>query len=352
MNEQNSSTNPKDIYIRTMKEDIEKLQKGLPPEPEAKTMEPPPNIPSASEEMPQYEKPKFAEIPKPQTTEMPTMPEIEIPEQKKLNLPLILEISGIVIVLIIGGIATYFLLFKKPTAITEQPIEEEQFLPTQIEEQPTEEEEQIPPTQIEEAQPEIPEPTIPKAFILTDFTQTVNLISKDKSELESVFKNIISSPKEFAKINNILLKIDTQTEKSYLSLKNIFETLNLGPIEFLNQLENESQLIGYTQDGEQKLGFIVKIKDANSMKSIMLAWENKMLNDLALNFLNRDPKTLKPATKTFQNNTYLDINIRYLNLPTPNITLDYAVVPEKNLLLFATSKNSMYKLVELLTRGY
>jgi len=69
---QNSQMSPKGVYIRTMQEDIENLEKGISPAPSAKEIEVPSNIPVAPEvsvdtsseipPMPSYESPKSAEI--------------------------------------------------------------------------------------------------------------------------------------------------------------------------------------------------------------------------------------------------------------------------------------------------
>ena len=70
--------------------------------------------------------------------------------------------------------------------------------------------------------------------------------------------------------------------------------------------------------------------------------ENSILQELDSLFLNNQIDIA--LNKEFQDNIYQGISIRYVNLPTSDISLDYAVV--NNLLVVATSKQSMYAAID------
>jgi hypothetical protein len=53
-----------------------------------------------------------------------------------------------------------------------------------------------------------------------------------------------------------------------------------------------------------------------------------------------------PDKKLFLDNTYKGISIKYINLPDPSLTIDYAVAGQ--LLLVTTSKASMYDAIDRL----
>jgi hypothetical protein len=67
-----------------------------------------------------------------------------------------------------------------------------------------------------------------------------------------------------------------------------------------------------------------------------------MFDDLKNLFL--DEKLQEPSVKSFKNNVYKGVEIRYLNLPNPDLTIDYAVV--NNLLILSTSKAAMYEIID------
>ena len=69
-----------------------------------------------------------------------------------------------------------------------------------------------------------------------------------------------------------------------------------------------------------------------------------MAEDLRPIFL--DHQLEEPATEEFQDNTYKNVNIRYLNFSDPSLTLDYAIVGDY--LVITTSRESMYGVIDRL----
>ena len=63
-----------------------------------------------------------------------------------------------------------------------------------------------------------------------------------------------------------------------------------------------------------------------------------MLDDL--NSLYIDKAYVKPAVITFSENSYLDFYKRYINMPMPDVSLDYAI--SDKYFVVATSKEMIY----------
>jgi hypothetical protein len=72
--------------------------------------------------------------------------------------------------------------------------------------------------------------------------------------------------------------------------------------------------------------------------------EKTFVTDAAFLFLNLTPTT---TTETFGSSTHGDIVVRYLNVSSqPPLSIDYTIV--KNQLVIATSKNTMWSIIDKL----
>lgn len=97
-----------------------------------------------------------------------------------------------------------------------------------------------------------------------------------------------------------------------------------------------------------RLGLIIAVKiNASSTEEL-----SKSLKDLeqlmlpSLKVLLSDAQKVWPAKPVFLNNLYRQVAIRYINLPEPDFSLDYAILNDQ--LIFATSKASMYAIIDRL----
>lgn len=95
-----------------------------------------------------------------------------------------------------------------------------------------------------------------------------------------------------------------------------------------------------------RAGAVVAVKyqfqDDSQLMQAIKSKEDFILQETSTLFLNNQIDL--PSDKGFQDNIYKEIPIRYINLPTSEISLDYAVV--NNLLVVATSKQSMYAAID------
>jgi hypothetical protein len=100
---------------------------------------------------------------------------------------------------------------------------------------------------------------------------------------------------------------------------------------------------GQPENGPRAV-LIFKIDDITGLKDEMFLWEETMIYDLKKLFLGADYE--EAASADYLDNIYKDINIRYLNLPEHDLTIDYAIIPDKNYLILSTSRESIWATID------
>jgi len=158
-----------------------------------------------------------------------------------------------------------------------------------------------------------------------------------------------------------LVIIDNSTEKNILSLEEAFDTIGIINIEdninylpknFLETSTNNYNLfIFQANKSSLRYGLAIKTSNANSMSAIMRSWEQegaknkKMISVLKPLFI--DSKNFEDVFVPLSKTNYKDVEIRYISLIDKETALDYFI--HKNILVFATSKDSAFLMVDLLT---
>ncbi|MBD3282510.1 MAG: hypothetical protein GF387_02800 [Candidatus Portnoybacteria bacterium] len=272
-----------------------------PPKPE-KAPEPP-----TPEKTPEPTKPEAPEPPKPElkkeTEEKPEPPKnLPTPRKSKKGILTVLIIA----ILIIGiGFGIYFGFFSKKEPETTPPVTEQ--------------------------------PNPPATLIHANKTTIIEIKSKDliKEKLEEK-ENQAFNPGTIERI--AFLKGST-----FLTTTDIIEGLNINiPPYVKSEFTEDHTLFLYTQNGKRHLGIAIRIEGPESLKEQMNFWEKTMIEDLNPIFLSKTTKN--PATQEFQDNTYKNASIRYINFPDPDITIDYAIT--SNNLIITTSKEAIYTAID------
>ena len=91
-----------------------------------------------------------------------------------------------------------------------------------------------------------------------------------------------------------------------------------------------------------RYGFASAISNKTTVKSAALAWEPAMLTDLTGLYIEKMYE--KPADTSFSTNTYGSFYKRYVNMPSPDISLDWAV--SNTHFIVATSKDMIFALLD------
>lgn len=189
-------------------------------------------------------------------------------------------------------------------------------------------------------------------------TQTISLIEKSATEIKEKLLETVQSTTTNITINRIFFKVfENETEKA-LSLSELTNILNLNiPDELKKPSEqtynlilcstpaNEETATSSTQakERENRLAIILETTEPDKANDALRAWENTIAEDLE-GLMLATPEA--PATTDFQENLYKGAYIRYKNLPTPSLTIDYTVY--KNLIIITTSRQSIYAAYDLL----
>lgn len=354
-----------EILTHTMKEDILKTQGmgGVRNEPPKKTpfsedipAPPlPPNMRQDKSQPDMYMESVESEHAKIETIPMPPEAQGEDEQKLKIFIPLqkrnlsvsTIILSAILVLLIASGAMGYYFFFIKDQLASEQvsietPIPAPAPIP-QPAPQPEPAPEPIPepqPTPEPEPQP-IPEPPAPQAIAPLDQTVIIEIGDLSVQALSSRFAG------ENAKIAGdkvtlrYLIKLSTESEKRFLTPKEWTAMLGLKlPADFW-QYASGMDLVGYKSGNVWRYGLIAKTNNKDKVKEIADNWQNIILTDLKSLYIE---KMYAPPTKlVFSENAYFDFYKRYINLPTPDISLDYAV--SVDYFVIATSKEMIYALL-------
>ena len=179
---------------------------------------------------------------------------------------------------------------------------------------------------------------------------------KGNDDLNSVLASKLPLIAQEGKAIRILLK---QTDYSggprFTYLNNTLKAMGVLVNPKLSKLmESSGDLFVYEDSGNYRLGFVSSLSGAenySSLSSNLRKIESGFLSDFAPMFLNANFQT--PFLKNFKVNTALSPNFvnRYINLinsPQNNLSLDYAINKSATLFVLATSKNSMFHIINLI----
>jgi hypothetical protein len=193
-----------------------------------------------------------------------------------------------------------------------------------------------------ENQPQIETEKLPASLIPVNETRKIT-ISNDINIID-VLKQEEKIYQEAKTFKRVLLLSSLTDKEEQISLSDFFQKTGINVPPFvLSELKNEYTLVFCTENGKNQLGLITKISNSQNLREQMFFWETTMINDLKNLFLG---KNNQPATSNFQDNNYKEIAIRYINFPEPDLTIDYAILD--NFFVLTTSKESMYKIIDLL----
>lgn len=383
----------KKIITHTMKEDIAKIGgvSGAPMETEEQPIKPfsekipPPPMPPTSLSKDAFHEPieeTFMERDQPVSLPgsedqepAPKQFKIFIPPPKKIFNSVTIILIAILVLLIAGGGFGYWWFFIKPAgAPAETTQEPAPTVPPAPEPQPIipiPQPEPLPPpviippvatsTQpiatstppviatstppvvvppVATSTPPIAEPALPEAIINADQTIVLELPGL-ASTTADVIKQIREKNAKIAAYKAIIrypIKLSLAKEKRFANNRETAQLMNLAmPADFWGNT-NGLELIGYKNGNVFRYGLAAKTSNKEILKQIAEKWQATMLDDLKPLYIEKP--YVKPAAITFSENSYLDFYKRYLNMPSPDVSLDYAI--SDKYFIVATSKEMIY----------
>jgi len=184
-------------------------------------------------------------------------------------------------------------------------------------------------------------PTTPKpstALISVNQTKIITLTNE-----KSLFETLKDEAKSEQTINTFKRIAILKNEREFISLNEFFQALEIPVSPYtLGDLKTNYTLVIFSQGTGKRLGIIAEVQNPEDLKNQMRDWEQTMLDDLK-NFYVSDVPGAR-ANKTFLDDIYQGVAIRYVNLPYTTLTLNYTI--PNNLLIVGTSKELMYTTID------
>ena len=281
-------------------------------------------------------------VEKPPTEEIVITRVGELPFHRTKSFRLVL--SGLAIILItIAGLTFYWQKYYEQIPLIPEVLRN-LFVPKPA----------VPPEEkIGEIAPAPPPPPVekfaevPPSLLLTrEPEKTVTLTPRTKSK-EDVLEALtieIQTQESPDTLKRIILKVD----EHYLTSQEFFDALEIStPAGWLANFAGEFNFFIYTQNEGYRWAAVLKWRDAQKALNDMQKWETTGL-DKDLNPLYFGIVKGLPVVKEFVSDStmYRNIDVRYMNFPFEDLSVDYAFY--KDYLLLSSSRKSMYKLVDLL----
>ena len=189
---------------------------------------------------------------------------------------------------------------------------------------------------------QIIEPATPEAVITLDRLVTIELAKLEKALLLEKIAGENAKIKEGKATIRYVIKLVTGTEKRFLTGDETAKLLGLSVPADLVKLMSASELISYKSGTSFRYGLAGAIQNKTSVQTAALAWEKTMLNDLAPLYIEKTYQTPDPIV--FSENTYSDFFKRFINMPQPDVSLDWAA--SSRYFVIATSKEMIYAILD------
>lgn len=186
--------------------------------------------------------------------------------------------------------------------------------------------------------PVVPEPAASAPLISVDRTVIVAVTTLNDADVYAKIALENAKITDDKLIIRYLFKLSTENEKRFLTQKETAALLSLTiPTAYWKQ-STALEFIGYKNMGSFRYGFVSSIANKAAMQKVASAWEKTVIDNLKSLYVEKAP--VKPAIVRFSSNTYLDFTKRYINLPAPDVSLDWAV--SANYFVIATSKDMIF----------
>lgn len=174
-------------------------------------------------------------------------------------------------------------------------------------------------------------------------------IDKYKTSIKAVVIDKINS-KEILFKENRFLDIQMSVDGKFLDSEEMIDGISESfPPEALDKINRKGNLILHLDGKEKRAALVFDIITDEGLIAALRKWESSMAADLSDLFLDGISKEMI-ISEPFKDAVYKEENIRYLNMPLHNTTIDYAVAD--NMLIITTSKESMFKLVDFVKNNH
>jgi hypothetical protein len=241
-------------------------------------------------------------------------------------------IRAIIIVLLVSVFVNLFLFWywylkvrETPAVTPSLPSSEETVLPE------------------EEEKEGVPQLTIPASLIVTSSTETIKAANQE--ETPQLLAQLMEKDFKANSLTRVLIE-DTARNK-VLGLKEFLAAFGVStPGDFLDRLNNDFTLFVYSNTkGENRLGFMAKIKEKSGLADLMSAWEPTIEEDTENLYEALGKKGTAPISY-FRSAVHKNTTFRYVSFNLPNFGICYSIVGD--LLVWTSSGESMIRVIDQL----
>ena len=150
-----------------------------------------------------------------------------------------------------------------------------------------------------------------------------------------------------------LVRIYPYRDGEKLKLSELMKLAQVNPIGIESYIEEDSYSFFYEQATSAQItfGLVVKVTDANNLKNNLQNLEKSALAQSPLLYKNYKGQGLSDISSPtgFLDKKYKNIDIRFINFGSPQISFDYALY--NDLLFIAGSRETMFALTDRVTLG-
>lgn len=195
----------------------------------------------------------------------------------------------------------------------------------------------------------------PEISINKFFMEQISIINlTDSGNLYAAIEDHSRQQKD----NNVFIRLQVNHNGKSLPVSDLLQGLGINlKQEILSSINQDSyNLFAYVDSGNSlAYGAIAQLintnsetRDYNALKNLLKETENSIIQKIE-SIIGVIPKSNENPTinsPQFNDGNYKGVNIRYYNFKNLNLALDYAVIEQKNLLIFTTSKDSMFAVID------
>ena len=271
----------------------------------------------------------------------PGLEPLRVPKRAKNNRKLIIQILiAILIPAVIGGIAAFIILTKK-----QQPVIKTVPVVTKKTTTPSQTNNNSPKSNpvVSNGSAQTPAQTpggAPQSLI--GIVSNVTIITDNLDSVPSLISPYLTTNRDVDGYYRLL--IQDKKDGTYVGLRQLFDIFKIkAPSGLLNDLNNDATIFLYSNQGQNRFGFIASTSSTADVAQIMKGWENTMEQDTdgLFKFLGKKLPSKTPGN--FQNATAgtQQVVYRYNFFQPDSANLGICYTTYKNYLIFASSANSL-----------
>jgi len=182
--------------------------------------------------------------------------------------------------------------------------------------------------------------TPPPAYFATETSRTITVKKQDRAEFLRLMQDAWREKEREGTVKRLAIRIEDGPYQRFATPEDFFEMWRIAlPSQLARRLNSNLMVFIHSGASGNRLGLAVASRDPERTFADVLGWESSILASVTPLFFDERPENI---TEKFEDRTWRNIDWRYLKLSgEKDLGLGYAVFPAGNVLLLATSKETM-----------